>query len=185
MSEANFPDWLTAFGTVGTLAFTVGLIGVQSILGRRQNARAQAVLVSGWTDPVKPEFPTRVLTVANLSSEPVYQVNVFMQDEKSRDEDGRLYPMEIHAETINTRYMSVFPPRQHVTWHIDRAKGDPGGTSVPLVAVYFTDRRGKRWRRGFGGQIGRLKGDDAQLHRRASAESSTPPSRESIAIPGS
>jgi hypothetical protein len=164
MAEPNIADWLTAVGTIGTLVVTVSLVLLDRSKQRKREDLAQAVLISGWADSIKAGNKLRQVHVANMSDEPVYNVNIFLQDEKASD------PPSITGDgtLINNRFLSVFPPRQQGTLEVEREHpASPGPNTIPLVALLFTDRNNTRWLRNWDGKVtpAGQQENDHNLHR--------------------
>lgn len=189
MTESDITDWLTAIGTAGALVATVTLFWVDRFQRRKQDRRAQAVLVSGWADSVEPDDAVRLLHVLNMSDEPVYNVNIFLEDENKRDvtdnEAIAVQPITSNASLKNKRFLSMLPPKQQVTWRVSRKKlagsgpemsppdpspgpgPDPGPRTVPRVGLLFNDRNSARWLRDWDGKVSPAAKEeyDPALHR--------------------
>ena len=190
MAGPNAADWLTAIGTVGTLAATVALFWWDRRQRQKREYRAQAVLVSGWADSVVANDPVRALHVVNISDEPVYNVNIFLEDENKRDvvdkEAIAAQPITQRAGMKNKRFLSMLPPKQQVTWEIKREKpADPCPRTVPRVGLLFNDRNSTRWFRDWDGKVAPAAvGEyDPLLHRaNKPADDITPPKRKPIGL---
>jgi hypothetical protein len=166
MSVPNAADWLTAVGTVGTLAATVTLFWIDRYQRQKRADSAQAAMISGWAEPVEIGAPTRAVVVANRSDEPVYRINVFLEDEDNQDENHEIVATEIRSDSVNTRYLSVLPPMQQVLLKVNRKNPNSSGPrTVPRVYLLFDDRNSKRWARDFRGSIRIRPADDPEKHR--------------------
>jgi hypothetical protein len=181
MTESDITDWLTAIGTAGALVATVTLFWVDRFQRQKKERRAQAVLVSGWADSVKPDEAVRLLHVLNMSDEPVYNVNIFLEDENKRDVTDNeaivAQPITSNASLKNKRFLSILPPKQEVIWQVNRKKQgdsgqdtfppDPGPRTVPRVGLLFNDRNSARWLRDWDGKVSPAakEEDDPALHR--------------------
>lgn len=84
-------------------------------------------MISGWAEPVEIGAPARAVVVANRSDEPVYRVNVFLEDEDDQDENHEIVVTEIRSDSINTRYISVLPPKQQVLLKVNRKNPNSSG----------------------------------------------------------
>jgi hypothetical protein len=117
--------WCTATATVynagshennvyvrSQLAATVTLFWNDRYQRLRRSDGAQAALVWARAQRVLPSDKIRVLNVANRSSEPVYRVNIILEDEYDRDQDGEAVPIVVGSETINTKYVSLLPSQR-------------------------------------------------------------------------
>jgi hypothetical protein len=157
-------DWLTAIGTVGTLGATVTLFWVDRRHRNRDASRAQARLISGWSQPVDQGMPDREVTLVKLSDEPVYDVNVF------------LAPRRFDSGDKNTFYRSVLPPNKTapLTRKVKRANPTaPLPELLPRIELAFTDQDGTRWLRDRNGELREIKGDNPESHRRDSPTQDT------------
>lgn len=167
MTDPNAADWLTAIGTVGTLTATVALFWWDRRQGKKRERRAQAGMISGWADSVNAHDDTRTVNVLNMSDEPVYNINVFLEDEDNRDEDDEdIAEKPIGPSTTNKRFLSVLPPKQLVTWDVSRR--DPasaGPRTAPRVGLLFDDRNGARWFRNWNGKVIPDPRDNPNSHR--------------------
>jgi hypothetical protein len=166
MTQPSAADWMTAIGTVGTLGATVTLFWIDRYQQRRRADKTQATLISAWAEPVQQGDVTRPVKVANLSTEPVYRVNVFIEDEFNRDAHDEVVPTAIGPDTANTRYISVVPPRLLMEFDLPRnSPSSPGPRSCPRVYLLFDDRNGRRWARDFTGAILSRRRDNPESHR--------------------
>lgn len=186
MADPNAADWLTAVGTVGTLGFTVVLFWTDRSQRKRRERRAQAVLISGWADGVKAKDKERDVYVANMSDEPVYNVNVFLQDEENADKEKSIAQPQIsgNKRLINNRFVSVLPPKQRVALKVKRENPESAGPrTLPLVALLFDDKNNTRWLRNWDGKV-TLAGEkerDHNVHRATNPSDNIEPlKRESI-----
>jgi hypothetical protein len=180
MADPNASDWLTAIGTVGTLAATVILFGLDWSRRRKREHSAQAVLVSGWSDSVRANEEARNIHVANMSDEPVYNVNVFLQDESNTDDKNNIVRQQIsgNKDLVNKRFLSVLPPRQQITLIIKRENpASSGPNTLPLVGLLFNDRNNTRWLRDWDGKVtpARREEYDHNFHRATKQPTELPP----------
>lgn len=181
MTDPNVTDWLTAIGTVGTLGATVILFWWDRIRRQGREHRAQATLISGWTDSIRVNDIVRPLHLINMSDEPVYNTNVFMEDEDIQDQAHNIIEQPIDSNTRNKHFISVLPAKQHVTWYVSRRNPvSKGPRSVPRVGLLFNDRNGMRWLRNWDGKISPRPHDRPEFHRPAKASDVEPPTREWI-----
>jgi hypothetical protein len=166
INDPSITDWLAAIGTVGTLGATVALFWIDRYQRRIREDKSQAALISGWTEPVRPGDATRSLKVANLSTEPIYRINVFVEDEFKRDDRNEVIPVRIGSGTINRKYISLLPPRQQVQFDLKRKEPiSPGPRTCPRVYLLFDDRNGRRWARDFSGDLTSRRHDNPEDHR--------------------
>ena len=182
MGDPNVTDWLTAIGTVGTLAVTVALFWVDRFQRRKREQRAQAVLISGWAGSIQADDGVRALHVLNMSNEPAYNINVFLENENDTTEGNDIRFQPITANAKNKKFLSVLPPKQHVTWNVPRKDAAyPGPNTAPRVGLLFNDRNGTRWFRDWDGKVTRATKEeyDPGLHRVAHADIE-PPARKAV-----
>jgi hypothetical protein len=176
MAGPNATDWLTAIGTVGTLGATVILFWWDRGQRLRGERRAQASLISGWTDRVKANDAERPLHIRNMSNEPVYNVNVFLEDEDDQDADQDIVQRSISPETINVHFISVFPAQHTFSWQVSRNNpASSGARNAPRVALLFHDKDGVRWLRNWDGALVVRKKDNPDAHRRFKSQDLEPP----------
>ncbi len=162
-STANPADWLAAFGTVlaaigtvGTLIATVGLFYSDRKRRRDDERRVQAELVSTWAEPVVHGAAKRPVKIANLSNEPVYDINVFLR------------PREWSSHTEATFSKSVLPPQTTHCQDVTRRDPTRDVSTVPRVQIAFTDRHQQRWLRHADGSLQQLENDSWRDHLRGS-----------------
>ena len=133
---------------------------------READERAQAILISGWTDSVRANDEQRQLHVANMSDEPVYNLNIFLEDEDHQDQNHEIIQTPIQSNTINKRFLIVIPPRFRISWGIPRkTPASAGPNSAPRVGLLFDDKNGVRWYRDWDGKITRAPTDNPESHR--------------------
>ena len=162
-------DMWTAIGTLGALvvalavALTQAMVAIVLGVRRRRLARRKvASLVSAWVEHSYTPSPsgeyyrrTVSLHLANESDEPVFRWEVLCGSET---DDGTIQLGPLAA----TRIIPVLPPKREFTYDVTIGMlgfGDFAHDSFRgLVAkVGFRDHEGKRWERGFDGELKRIR----------------------------
>lgn len=168
MTPEDYEMW-TAIGTVGAVVVALAVALTQAtvaiVLGvrRRHLARRKvASLVSAWVEHSYTPSPsgeyyrrTVSLHLANESDEPVFRVEVLCGIET---EHGTIQLGPLSAP----RVIPVLPPKREFTYDVTMGMlgfGDFAHDSFRgLVAeVGFRDHEGRRWERGFDGELKRVK----------------------------
>jgi hypothetical protein len=144
--------------------------------------RAQASMISGWSESISPGALTRELHLVNMSDEPVYNVNVFLENEDDQDQGKNIIEKSIGDNTRNKRFIRFFAPKQHIRWDVSRKNpASEGPKSVPRVAMFFNDKNGARWLRNWDGGLTEAEEDNPDSHRPIKASDDVlPPHREFV-----
>jgi hypothetical protein len=149
---------------------------------QERERRAQAAMISGWSESIRPGAAMRKLHVLNMSDEPVYNINIFLENEDQQDQDGNVIEKPIAPHAINKRFVHTLPPNQHICWEI--ARKDPaseGPKSVPRAALFFNDKNDVRWLRDWDGRLKEAEKDNPEDHRaKKPSDDVTPPERKFI-----
>jgi hypothetical protein len=159
MGGANVTDWLTAIGTVGTLAATVALFWLDRRRRWEKELRAQSELISSWalheTDKPGPYEGIR----ANRSDEPVYNVLAILENAVGGDTDF----FKIHQSYVDRKFAerrpgfsftSLLPPKTDQRFRFHKINENPHPTDRrPRVYLLFNDRNGVQWARDFNGTL--------------------------------
>lgn len=156
MPAGELAEWLSAIGTVGSLALGVWLVGREA--ARRRNRQSR--LISAWATEVHPQrsendWGTPIaslsgassieVTARNGSESPVYDFTVTVHHDYSSTSGSTA------SEVL------ILPPGQTVVW-VDFAILPPGGLAgLPRVSASFTDENGVRWKRYADGSIHKVK----------------------------
>lgn len=165
----DLPNWMVAVGTVG--AFATGGVVLLRELGRDREreaavVRQQATTIAAW--PVRRHDPnsapptiSSALTLSNASHEPVYAVQIEYQGKASAEtvaDQIDVLPPGLCERDLPAPFQDVWVKGPD-GWVKRIAPGmapvaNPQNESWDfLVALDFTDSRGRRWRRETDGSI--------------------------------
>lgn len=167
LAPGDLGTWVGSVGIVLTLAATVWQVGREARFRRRAMIRAQAVSISAWSSGSEPTNSTdpreasvrSVLTIANRSDAPVYEVVVnlvLIQGAAPRmGEDW----MRVSKDSGTTQlpFGKVFGAVGPGQW---RMTVDPGWAvqqARPAAEIAFTDAAGNHWVRRGTGKLERLR----------------------------
>lgn len=168
MLPTDYAQW-TAIGTVGAAALALilaliqaGIAIVLSVRRRRAARRKVASLVSAWVERTYAPSPngdyyrrTVLLHLANESDEPVFKVEVMCG---LGTEHGPIQLGPLSAPRI----IPVLPPKREFVYDVTMGYLGFGefahDTFRGLVTeVGFRDHEGRRWERGFDGELAQVK----------------------------
>src|SRR5690348_8076802 len=122
---SDAPVWIAAAAAIGSLAATVVLFVLTRRFAKGVEVRQQASQVYAWAEPAKAGDKTRVIKLANVSSEPVYRVNAYVYPD-ARDKGGP-----------NSFRRTVLPPGAIVRSFPRTDPEDPGPSETPTVELAF------------------------------------------------
>ncbi|WNV87202.1 extracellular solute-binding protein [Umezawaea sp. Da 62-37] len=159
----EFPDWISAFGSVFALVFAASAVvvtrrtyriesdrdHVNAALRERQQElmrQGQATAVSAWWG--ESEDGNWGAFVRNASGAPVYQVFLTVLDSDDRSDGAKFHFL-------------VVPPSDKAVFCPAAQRWSAGRTSVHRVKLCFTDVTGVRWQRN---QYGRISELEPALH---------------------
>lgn len=164
----DLAGWVTAVGTVGSLAaLTVARIRDRAE-ARDQHRRAQAQLISGWyggterrTREIAPDqAPPSKMYVLNRSDAPVYRVVVTLAFlSGTPPKTGEEWVRQAGSMPFGKAFGSVPPGK----YRIDVDSGWAASGARPGVEVAFTDAAGRNWIRRADGRLNEIA-QEAMTH---------------------
>ena len=139
-------DWTvlgTWVGSIGTVAaFFVGFKQIRDERNdrKRKELRAQAEHITAYI--AKENISRAVINVLNKSSEPIYEVVVFL--DAFQGPEGHYY-IDDHIS-----FLSIVPPGNYYT---EFARIDGGMSFHPGISIVFKDAKGNAWNRSARGEL--------------------------------
>lgn len=147
----DIPSWLSAIGTVGSLAVAMWLL-YEDLQDRREQRRLEREYLPrkmvSWVE-LRGE-DSAILWVQNLSNEPAFDV-VAYAGKSGTDLEGLPDAENVYIEPV----FGIIPPQTKLDYPLEDKKHYQGShfPDIPVSAIEFTDCNGNHWRRLADGKI--------------------------------